>query len=260
MEIPITSHGKGEPLIWLHGMLNSVESDSVYSLVDLHLLAKLVQLIRYNVGGKSVSGDYSWDAAATELIGIANRMKLSTFIAGGCSMGSGTAIHAAVRFPERIKALLLIMPPPAWENRQAVTSIYTKIASKLKGAVLPEFLQRLITRQIDPPDFYEQLHPGTRKEMLRFRLTFDSAYYQQIYCGGAASDFPERSKIAELNIPTLIVALDNDINHPLDIALELHSLIKTSELIVVKTYHDYQLLQERVARFIDKLNGVNKLE
>ena len=58
--------GKDQPFIWLHGMLNSVESDSVYSLIDFSRLSKLASVVRYNACNKSVDGDYSWNAMTVQ--------------------------------------------------------------------------------------------------------------------------------------------------------------------------------------------------
>ncbi len=41
------------------------------------------------------------------------------FVAGGSSMGCATSIYAALLAPERMKALVLVIPPTAWETRAA---------------------------------------------------------------------------------------------------------------------------------------------
>lgn len=250
--------GSGHPFIWMHGMLNSVESDSLYSLLDFDQLSKLVSVIRYDTCDKSVSGDYSWDATTEELLQVANAQNYQSMILGGCSMGSGAAIHAAIRAPHKVKALILVTPPPAWETRAEVKAIYKKIISKLNKNTIPEFLKRLIAQNQDPPEFYEREHPGTKQQLLDFRLSFDPAYYPQIYLGGAISDLPDREQIAGINVPTLIVAHLNDPNHPFEMAQEINSLIKGSELITVSNYQDYLNLQQKVSNFIGLVASDNK--
>jgi 3-oxoadipate enol-lactonase len=237
-------------------MLNSVESDSVYSLIDFNQLAEFVSVIRYNVCNKSVSGDYCWDSSTKELIRIADDQKYDSMILAGASMGSGTAIHTAVRFPERVKALILVTPPPAWEMRRGVKTIYTKIAKKIDQH--PELIKRLISINPDPPEFFEQKHPGTRQQLLNFRLSFHPRYYSNIYLGGAVSDLPPREQIAVINVPTFIVAHLGDENHPFEMACELNSLIKGSELYTVSDYKDYKKLQKKLKDFIDMATINNK--
>jgi len=252
MNVPqLTIQGKGQPFIWLHGMLNSVESDSVYSLIDLEQLSKAVSLVRYDFCDKSADGDYSWDALTDELINVADSLNLNQMILGGTSMGAAISLHAAVRFPERVKALVLVTPPPAWENRNGVKAVYQKIASKVTQSSIPDFLRRMIQLNQDLPEFFEQQNPKTRQRLIECRLGFAPKYYSQIYLGGAASDLPARHLIAQIRKPTLIVALPDDVNHPLEMAEELNSLIVNSEMVVVSNHDEYMNLQKTVRDFID---------
>jgi len=259
LPIPLTIKGEGLPMIWLHGMLNSVESDTIYSLVDLNKAAQQVKLIRYDACGKSVTGNYQWDSMTDQLAEVIEANQLESVILGGTSMGSVTALHYAVNFPDKVKALILATPPPAWEKRAAVKAVYRKIASKAGQDIIPDFLKRLISITQDPPDFYEQHHPGTRQKLMEYRLSFDPRYYSQIYNGGAASDLPSREQIAGINIPTLIAANMNDENHPLDIAQELNKLIPNSQFEIISDYNDYLKLQEIVSKFIALHSCDNKL-
>jgi len=247
--------GEGQPFIWLHGMLNSVESDSVYSLINFESLQNKVSVVRYNYCDKSANGDYSWPALTDELIGILDAQKYDKVLMGGLSMGAGTAVHAAVRFPKRVKALILVTPPPAWEKREKIKVVYRKIISKTNGESIPEILKRTIQMNQDPPEYFEQNHPGTRQRLLEHRLSFEPQYYTQIYLGGANSDFPLREQISQINVPTLIIAHPDDTNHPLETAQELNNLIKGSELVIVSDYEDYQKLQIKVQDFISRIDN-----
>ena len=240
-------------------MLTSVESDSLYSLIVLHNDAESAQVIRYDACGKSISGDYKWDSMTILLPDIVEAGNFDSVIVAGTSMGSVTALHYAVTNPEKVKALILVTPPPAWQKREAVKAVYRKIASKASHGNIPEFLKRLISLTQDPPEFYEQRHPGTRQQLMEFRLAFDPNYYPQIYNGGAASDLPTREQIAGIRIPTLIAALPEDENHPLDIAQELNGLIPNSKLEVIVDYDSYVQLQEKVRKFIGEIGSNNKL-
>lgn len=233
-------------------MLNSVESDSVYSLVDFDRLSTQVRLIRYNACDKSTTGDYSWGGMVQELNNTIDSLNAKKVILGGVSMGSGTALYTAIRYPEKVKALILITPPPAWEVRLAVQALYEKIALKARPDHLPDFLKRIIQRNQDPPEFFEQQFPGTRQKLLDFRMSFDPAYYYSIYHGGAISDFPEREELTRVKVPTLIVGDPNDPGHPVEVAREMNSLIPDSELFLVSDYNDYLNLQLKVSEFLNK--------
>lgn len=251
MKIPkLHISGSGQSLIWLHGMLNSVDSDSIYSLINFESVANQVQLIRYDSCDKSANGDYSWNAMVEELNEIIDSLGNEKVILGGVSMGSGTALYTAIRYPKKVKALILVTPPPAWEVRIAIQELYEKIALKARPDHLPDFLKRIIKLNQDPPDFYEQLFSGTRKKLIDMRMSFDPAYYYSIYHGGAVSDFPEREELTRVKIPTLIVGDPNDPGHPIEVAREMKELIPNSNLFQVSNVEEYHQLQEIVSVFL----------
>lgn len=256
MNLPsLYTEGKGQPFIWLHGMLNSVESDSIYSLVDFDKLSKFLTIIRYNYCNKSVTGNYTWEFLSEELLSVLNNQKIEKSILGGLSMGSGTILQAAVNYPERIKAMLLVTPPPAWENREAVKKVYRRIAAKTSPEKIPEFLNRIINLTPDPPQYYEDINPGVREKLQELRMAFEPAYYTRLYTDGANSDFPSREQISLINVPTLIIAHSNDSNHPLETAQELHNLIKGSDLKIITDYEDYKKTQVDIRNFLDNLGN-----
>lgn len=242
--------GSGQPFIWLHGLLNSVEADSLYSLIDFEKLSKLVSVVQYDYRDKAADGDYTWPALCEELAGVADSLHQEQLILGGLSMGAGTILHFATRYPERVKALILVTPPPAWEMRASTKAVYRKIVDKTNSHSVPEILKRIIQWSPDPPDFFEEKHPGTRQKLQKLRLNFEPRYYSSVYSGGADSDFPSREQIAKINVPTLIVTIPDDINHPTEIAQTLHNLIKGSELTVVSEYNDIEILQKRIREFM----------
>jgi pimeloyl-ACP methyl ester carboxylesterase len=168
-------------------------------------------------------------------------------------MGSGTALYTAIRNQEKVKALILVTPPPAWEVRVAIQELYEKIALKARHDHLPEFLKRIIQRNQDPPEFFEQQFPGTRTKLLDLRMSFDPAYYYSIYHGGAISDFPERKELKQVKVPTLIVADPNDPGHPIEVAREMNKLIPNSELALISNINDYHQLQETVSVFLSSI-------
>lgn len=247
--------GSGQPFIWLHGLLNSVEADSLYSLIDFEKLSELVSVVQYDYRDKAVDGDYTWPALCEELSGVADSFNQEKLVLGGLSMGAGTILHFATRYPERVKALILVTPPPAWEMRASTKAVYRKIVDKTNNHSVPEILKRIIQWSQDPPAFFEEKHPGTKQKLQQLRLNFEPQYYSSVYSGGADSDFPSREQIAQINAPTLIVSIPDDINHPAETAQILHNLIKTSELEVISGYKEMEDLQKKISDFIVKIEN-----
>ena len=60
---------------------------------------------------------FSWAGLANDMLVFASQAECPTFIAGGASMGCATAITAALQAPDRMRGLLLLQVPRAWEAR-----------------------------------------------------------------------------------------------------------------------------------------------
>lgn len=60
-----------------------------------------------------VTGHYSYDVLAKDIGAVADGQQLETFALVGHSMGAAVAAEYAARNPRRVKALILVDPPPA---------------------------------------------------------------------------------------------------------------------------------------------------
>lgn len=90
-------------------------------------------MISLNARGHSPSTDInaaaaSFEVFADDVIALADHLGLARFIIGGISLGAGTALNLAARYPDRVTALVLCRPawldrPQAEFNRNAYTEI-----------------------------------------------------------------------------------------------------------------------------------------
>ena len=62
---------------------------------------------------------FTWQSLSTDMIALADYYEIPRFIASGSSMGSATALYAAIQQPERIAGVVMIRPPTAWKERRA---------------------------------------------------------------------------------------------------------------------------------------------
>ena len=75
-------------------------------------------------------GQFTWPNLAQDMIAVTNKFLYKNVILGGSSMGAATSFYAAAAHPDRIKALLLTIPPTGWEQRVAVEKIFRKKQKK----------------------------------------------------------------------------------------------------------------------------------
>ncbi|MEZ5217662.1 MAG: alpha/beta fold hydrolase [Ilumatobacteraceae bacterium] len=108
-------------------------------MLDMTRLRSRRAVVRYDAAGHgdSESTDdlvrYHWRELALDQLALANQLRIDRYIAGGASMGSATALHAAVFAPERIAALVLMIPPTAWETRAAQQQNYETMAALVES-------------------------------------------------------------------------------------------------------------------------------
>jgi pimeloyl-ACP methyl ester carboxylesterase len=116
-------------LVWGHGLLSDRASEDELGLFDWSALDG-VRLVRYDARGHGASSapadpdELRWSALAQDMLAVGEAVGASRFVAGGASMGCATALHAAVAAPERVEALVLVIPPTAWETRTAQAQMY----------------------------------------------------------------------------------------------------------------------------------------
>jgi pimeloyl-ACP methyl ester carboxylesterase len=262
VELNVNISGEGFPFIWGHGLMSSMAVEDGVDWFQWERMAECAQLIRYDARGHGLSEtsdqavDYRWDNLALDMLGIVDEMELETFIAGGQSMGCATAIYAAVAAPERVRALLLVNPPTAWETRAAKASNYKRmafIARLLGGKMIAKMLMRnpaqlfapwLVEAMEDKADVFGK---GV-EDMSGKRLS-------TILKGAEMSDLPPRDEIAKLEMPVLILAWEGDETHPLETAETLHELLPQSKLHVAKDVYDFRTWPLLMREFVEEVGG-----
>jgi pimeloyl-ACP methyl ester carboxylesterase len=247
--------GVGTPLIWGHGLTSSRALDGQVVPIDWDRLRTVADVTRYDARGHGLSdttddlADYGWDRLALDQLGLADSLGIGSYIAAGASMGTGTALHAAVVAPERVLGLVLVIPPTGWETRAAQREIYLARADVIENGDLDAVIAA--ARTIRPPDpFGEEWHD-------RFAANLRAADRRRtahVLRGAATADLPSADAITRIAVPTLILAWSGDPGHPLSTAERLAGLIAGSRLVIARTPADLDTWTDEV---IDLVNRVS---
>lgn len=206
-----TGAGAAPALLWAHGLLSSMEQEAQRGWPAWDGLRRRIamEVVQYDARGHGDSGPVSpqdgdpalldWPALALDMLAVADATGHAGVIAAGTSMGAMTALCAALHAPQRVRALILVSPPPLWEARAAHAATLTRAAA-------------LLAR--------------------RARHSAGAARLAPLYLGAARANLPPRADLAAVaQIPTLIVAWDGDPAHPLASAQELLGLLPNAELV-----------------------------
>lgn len=246
--------GEGAALVWAHGLAARAAGDS---WADWAALARTLKVVRYDArghGNSAVPGDphdYRWDRLGRDMLAVADGAGDARFIAGGVSMGCATAIHAAVQAPARIKALVLVLPPAAWEARAAQAAKYRRAAA-LGKSLGSRLVSQLAGKAIEDtlPRWFVDAEPGKAAAMSGRSGALDGNAWADRMLGAAASNLPPRDAFAALaHIPAAILAWEGDATHPLSSAEALHRLLPQSTLFVARDHASFTTIAGRIGAF-----------
>ena len=131
-DLAVQVQGKGFPILCLHGHPGSGSSMSVFT--D-HLSQRFMTIAPDLRGyGKSQTRqDFAMTDHLTDLEALCDRLQLDSFILLGWSLGGILAMELALKFPQRVKGMILIAtaarpfgnhPPITWQD-----NLFTGIAA-----------------------------------------------------------------------------------------------------------------------------------
>ncbi len=243
----------GVPMVWGHGLTSSRADEDVFPLVDSAIVGAHRQVARYDARGHGESSDLStmsdgdWAQLALDQIGLIDHLGWDRVDLGGASMGAATALHAALRLRERVRSLVLVIPPTAWETRAEQVGTYAKMAD----AVIEHGTEPLVAglRSVPPPDPFidDETWYARRTAVL---AGADPRRLAAVFRGAATADLPAPKEIAKLDVPTLVLAWSGDPGHPVSTADRLGQLISGSRVVVASSRAELNSWTNRVVDFL----------
>jgi pimeloyl-ACP methyl ester carboxylesterase len=184
-----------------------------------------VPVISLSARGHAPSDDLNDPAVATfatfadDVVALADHLGHSQFAIGGISLGAGTAVNLAVRYPLRVTALVLCRP--AWLDRPQ--SEYNQAAYREVADILDQGgdLDLAADRYRRSPT-YRQLSavsPAAAASLLG-QFTRPRAAHNSLLLRAFPSSSPTTSAElwTQINVPTLVIGHRDDPFHPYEIA------------------------------------------
>ena len=173
-----------------------------------------------------------FDTFADDVVALLDHLGVGQFVAGGISMGAGVALNLALRYPQRLKGLLLVRPAwlaqPCPPNLDCMVAVgqwlrdYGVVQGREGFLASPLYLR------------LQQEAPYTASSLL---AQFDEPRAADAWPRllRLPADAPNRDPAAwrAVGIPTLILANHGDLAHPYEFAEVLAAAIPGANLVEV---------------------------
>ncbi|MEL6587533.1 MAG: alpha/beta hydrolase, partial [Pseudomonadota bacterium] len=228
--------GSGPPILKAANWLNHLEFDWSSPIwgKSFEAIAKSRTFIRYDERGCGLSdwdvGDLSFDAFVEDLDAVVTELGLTRFPLLGISQGCAVSIEYAVRYPERVSALVLFGGYAAgWRHlataqEQARREAVIRLTEVGWGTDTPAY------RHI----FSQTFMPDARPEDLAWfdefqRLTtspLNAARFQEAF-----GQIDVRHRLADVRVPTLVLHSAEDQRIPLEQGRAIASAIAGAQFV-----------------------------
>lgn len=221
----------GVPFVFQHGL-----GGDTRQITELYVPPPGMRLITLDCrahGATQPLGDTGmlrFDTLADDIVALLDHLGLAQVIVGGISMGAGVALNLALRYPQRVRAIVLVRP--AWLDRPLPTNllVYPAIAWLLRTYGTEEGRRRFAASgayaQVlaTAPDAaasllgqFEQVQAQARVARLE-RIPLDCPCIDLAAC-------------AAIGAPALILATRQDPIHPYEFAEELADVLPAARLV-----------------------------
>lgn len=220
--------GTGIPFVFLHGMGGSVEQiRSVYEPV------RGVWLISMNQQGHGNSGAdwdrYDFNHLGDDVIALLDYIGVEKAVLGGISMGAAVSLNVAVRYPQRVRQLLLIRN--AWTDYpmpEDVQIAYQDLGYALQNRSIEKFYDSRGWRIVkETTDYTRHAFTSTFEDSACLR------YWQKYLILPGKTPIPNTDVLKKLTMPVTIIACRNDLCHPYEYGSYLAGQIADASFVEI---------------------------
>jgi len=213
VELNYEVHGDGYPLVLAHGFTASMEMWAD----EIPAFAKKYRVVIYDSRGHGESeapsdlAQYDLWTCVEDQRALMDHLDIREAYVGGLSMGGMIAMRFALKYPQRLRALLLCDTEPGLggPHRQWLGALYGSAEPLIRTEGVGGWLKRMwpLLAQAFPPQ--GRLPAGVRRHLEGLvRMNGDG------FLGGAQALRQQDNvleRLSEIHVPTLIIVGDQDL-------------------------------------------------
>lgn len=266
--------GEGEPIFVIHG---GPGLDHNYLLPGMDVLAERACLVYFDQRGTGRSDgelnceSINMDNFVEDIERLRKAFNCDKLTLLGHSFGGILALEYALKYPDKIRALILMNSAPA--SAKGMEHFYENLDSRLKpfadklGAIeaSESFKQRKAeavsnhVHLILKPYFWDQSKSGFLNTKLSEKTAANLHTVQSLMDNDYLADFDIREKLAKISAPTLVIHGDFD-PIPEKYAEEIHLGIKGSKYLLIGRCGHFPYIEQpytlfkAIVGFLDNLS------
>ena len=247
--------GEGKTIVFVHGLSDSL----VYWKVLSENLKKDYQTLIYDLRGHGESTDddrnTTIDVYQEDLYQLLNALNIEDAVFIGLSLGGNVILDLAVNHPEMVKGLIVMSSFP--EHDEKLKKIFNDFDNAIDQGFV-EFFDTILpyTLTDDLLEEHKELLENVKHEAAK------TANIEGIKKGiNAGYGFNLTDKLNEINVPTLVIAGEEDNLTNLEIQEKINDNIENAEMIVLeKTKHNI-LIGRNIEKVLNIINEfMSKIE
>jgi pimeloyl-ACP methyl ester carboxylesterase len=214
----LASTGTGPPVLLLHGLGGTCDQLARFS-TNLVVGSLLAPDLRAH-GETALVGApdaFHFNGFTDDLVALLDQLRYPRTAVVGVSMGAGVAVNLALRYPERVSALLLIRP--AWTDEPNPAHLS---ALSYAGDLLQRMGSVVGARVFaDSPDYRRVLGASAAAAaglLEQFRDPLAAQRAVRLVQMPLSNPFKRLADLGALDVPATVVAAPADPLHPVEIA------------------------------------------
>jgi pimeloyl-ACP methyl ester carboxylesterase len=220
--------GDGTPFVFQHGLGGSTEQTT--GLFPETAGVRFLSLDCRSHGESEPAAqpeELRFSLMADDIVAWMYHLAVVDAVLGGVSMGAAIALNLALRYPGRVRGLLLSRP--AWlDGPMEARELYSEVAALIRSKGIEERQRAFVASsayarlRLESPDAANSLLGQFQAPRAKERVARLEEMPRDI-------PHPDRKQWAALKVPTLVLATDSDPVHPLHLARQLANAIPDAE-------------------------------
>ncbi len=231
MLLSYTDEGPGPAVVLLHGfpLSRAMWAEQIPSLGAIYRV--IAPDLRGHGDSPAPEGVYTIDAMADDVIETLDRLAIpKPIVLGGLSLGGYVALSIVLRYPERVRALLLMDTQAGADSTEAAAGREVTAQTVLEANSAAPIVDTMVGRLFSP--VFREQRPE-KVEPLRTVMLQTTPRGIAGVLRGMAKRPDRRGDLGKIAVPTLVLVGSDDVITPPAVAKSLAEAIPGAQLEVI---------------------------